>query len=312
MNKIAWLYMYMRKKIIMKLFRNKFWRYCLNKKKILSIEDGNKRIYELLANDAPCMIARFGAVEMRMVTEYQKTKIGLSRSISKDAMNQLCECAGFFPNDSELMIKFSEEMMKDMHCLDMLGVWNVSMEEYNILANAAQTDITHLVSLEPWYCDKLPWSKALGGKKVLVIHPFAETIKKQYKKGELLFPNTDILPSFELHTLKAVQTIAGQKDERFSTWFEALNYMYNEAMKIDFDVAILGCGAYGFPLAAMLKKAGKKVVHLGGATQLLFGIKGKRWDDMPQISKLYNENWVRPDASETPEKSKNVENGCYW
>ena len=31
-------------------------------------------------------------------------------------------------------------------------------------------------------------------------------------------------------------------------------------------------------VSARLKKAGKKTIHLGGSTQILFGIKGKRWD----------------------------------
>jgi len=53
-----------------------------------------------------------------------------------------------------------------------------------------------------------------------------------------------------LLTLKAVQTIANTKDDRFDTWFDALDYMYNEALKLDFDVALIGCGAYGYPLAA--------------------------------------------------------------
>lgn len=68
-----------------------------------------------------------------------------------------------------------------------------------------------------------------------------------------------------------MQTIADSRDERFSDWFEALEHMYSEAMKEDFDVAIIGCGAYGFPLAAKIKKAGKIGIHLGGAAQLLFG-----------------------------------------
>lgn len=96
-----------------------------------------------------------------------------------------------------------------------------------------------------------------------------------------MFDNPDILPEFELKTLKAVQTLAGEKEDRFKTWFEALNYMYTEAMKIDFDIAIIGCGAYGMPLASMLKEAGKKAIHMGGVTQILFGIKGKRWEEEP-------------------------------
>lgn len=83
-------------------------------------------------------------------------------------------------------------------------------------------------------------------EKVLIIHPFVETIKKQYQRREEIFPGTDILPEFDLKTLKAVQTIAGERDDRFSTWFEALEYMYNEAMKIDLilqllDVERMGC-----------------------------------------------------------------------
>lgn len=77
------------------------------------------------------------------------------------------------------------------------------------------------------------------------------------------------MPKFNLITYPAVQTIAGNIDPRFSTWFEALDMMFDDCMRINFDIAILGCGAYGLPLAYKLKKAGKQVVHIGGATQLL-------------------------------------------
>ena len=126
-----------------------------------------------------------------------------------------------------------------------------------------------------------------------------------------MFQNPDILPAFDLTVLRAVQTIAGETDDRFSDWEDALEYMYGEAMKIDFDVAIIGCGAYGMPLGARLKDSGKIAIHLGGATQLLFGIKGARWDNHP-LSRLYNDNWVRPLETETPKAAKKVENACYW
>jgi hypothetical protein len=45
---------------------------------------------------------------------------------------------------------------------------------------------------------------------------------------------------------------------------------------IDFDIAIIGCGAYSFPLAANVKRIGKNSVHLGGASQLLFGFSWKK------------------------------------
>ena len=59
---------------------------------------------------------------------------------------------------------------------------------------------------------------------------------------------------------------------------------------------------------------GKKSVHLGGATQVLFGIKGKRWEgELKHIGdKFYNEYWVRPLESERPKNYLSVEQGCYW
>ena len=51
---------------------------------------------------------------------------------------------------------------------------------------------------------------------------------------------------------------------------------------------------------------------MSGATQLLFGIKGRRWDTHPQISKLYNPAWVRPAPAEQPTNKQAVEGGSYW
>lgn len=167
-----------------------------------------------------------------------------------------------------------------------------------------------LTSLEPFFADE-PWTLALQGKNVLVIHPFDQSIEAQYRRRTKLF-NRPILPDFNLITQRAVQTIAGNKDERFETWFDALEYMYNTAMRKEFDVAILGCGAYGFPLAAKLKRAGKVAIHLGGVTQLIFGIRGARWEQWPEYLDLMTEAWVRPLNSEAPNNSQSVEGGCYW
>ena len=54
------------------------------------------------------------------------------------------------------------------------------------------------------------------------------------------------------------------------------------------------------------KRLGKQAVHLGGATQLLFGIKGKRWGE------IGNEHWVSPLAEERPQGFEKIEGGCYW
>jgi hypothetical protein len=66
------------------------------------------------------------------------------------------------------------------------------------------------------------------------------------------------------------------------------------------------------PIAAALKQAGCIAIHTGGATQILFGIKGRRWDSHSIISKFYNDAWVRPAAHEIPEQAAAIENGCYF
>lgn len=155
------------------------------------------------------------------------------------------------------------------------------------------------------------------GKRVLVVHPFKQSIVRQYNENRTkLFKSPDILPDFQLEVIQSVQSIAGEKT-RFKDWFEALDYMKEEISKKEFDLLITGCGAYGLPLAAFGKELGKKAIHLGGGTQLLFGIKGRRWEgkyhgDDTRFADLFNEYWIYPSKDETPKYSKNIEGGCYW
>lgn len=89
--------------------------------------------------------------------------------------------------------------------------------------------------------------------------------------------------------------------------------MKKEMEKDEFDIALIGCGAYGFPLSVHAKRLGKVGIHLAGWTQMLFGIYGKRWlVDQPQYAKFINENWVRPSLDEVPQNASKVEGGCYW
>lgn len=278
---------------------------------ILSEVDGNKIIATLINNDKPFMVGRYGSNEIRVISDTIATHLNIYKNIRQGSIDALINGAGFFPNNRELALDFGELMLDASSQLDLVGVFINTMEDYVIKNFSPHAKLTILRGLEPWYSHN-PWTKELKGKKVLVIHPFDETIQMQYKVREKLFDHQNILPEFELITIKAIQTIAGQIDSRFENWFDALNFMYEEAMKRDFEIAIIGCGAYGFPLAAMLKKAGKKAIHLGGATQIMFGIKGNRWDNHPVISKLYNENWVRPLESDRPKNAEKVEGACYW
>ena len=80
--------------------------------------------------------------------------------------------------------------------------------------------------------------------------------------------------------------------------------------KNNFDIALIACGAYGFPLAAYIKSIGKQAIHTGGSLQLLFGIKGKRWEETEKIK--FPEDWIYPLKEDTPNNNEKIEGGCYW
>lgn len=287
-------------------------------KTVMSSAKTNAYIFDMIESSKPFLACRFGNTELQTVVGNLKVKL-LGHSKEADEyldkwFTRLGKDSGFFPVDYQYLDKFTDCILHAAGQADLLAMWHLNMEDFVIEQYANQADLTFLFRLEPWLYNGRPWSAALKGKKVLVIHPFEDTIRAQYERRDKLFPGTDILPEFELHTLKAIQTLCGEKDERFGTWFDALDYMYKEAMKIDFDIAIIGCGAYGMPLAVMLKEAGKQAIHLGGATQLLFGIKGRRWEENypSKIATLFNEYWVYPAESEKPKNASTVEMGCYW
>lgn len=152
----------------------------------------------------------------------------------------------------------------------------------------------------------------LKRKKVQVIHPFAKSIKRQYEfhRDKIFGENSDfILPEFaSLQVIPAVQTIAGNT-EGYETWFGALKQIESEIDKVDFEVALIGCSAYGFPLAAYCKSIVKQSIHIGGSLQLYFGIKGKRRDCFG----FYNEFWVSSkDSLQVYRKLKTNAIGKLW
>ena len=280
-------------------------------------------IYEALISDKPIMIGRFGATELSCLANYLRVK-GEKKYWSfikgedlgwwwdERILRQMHVNAGFYPATINNVEKFCELMINDIPELDIMGSWLIHEKLFSV-----SLENTHKLCFEllsPYFALK-PWTQALEGKNVLVVHPFAKTIEKQYEKRHLLFEKP-ILPFFKLKTIKAIQTIAGNTSE-FETWFDALDYMKNEIDKMDYDICLIGCGAYGFPLAAHVKRRGKKAVHLGGSLQLLFGIRGKRWEDPNyhgtyNYAALMNDYWVKASEEETPPNANRVEESCYW
>lgn len=288
-------------------------------------------IFNKLNTNEPLMIARFGSTELINIVNYlgirdKKYHNPISYIKGKTPawwwqehiMKQLQNWSGFFPPTKEKITQFCELMIEDSRKVDILGSW---IEDEKFMSEFMHDKKIHLRFLEPFWGPN-PWTRVLKDKKILVVHPFKNTIERQYQKRDLLFKNKDTLPEFKsLTVIRAVQSLGGNSE--FKDWFEALEYMKNEIDKVDYDICLIGAGAYGFPLAAHVKRKGKQGLHIGGALQLFFGIIGKRWEDPNYGVKewgigkkfyvnLINQHWVRPDETEKPSTANSVEGACYW
>lgn len=278
---------------------------------IISNGKGNQALIEELIGGKPLMAGRIGGTEMFAMAEVLRSK-SLHKSYDYNRLKDLNTYSGFTQTDSASYEQFTDLMIDSLKQCDLIGVWYNQMENW-VCRNYMNPKgvFTDRKVYDFWNCEE-PFTTALKNKRVVVIHPFKNTIEKQYRNHEKLFANSEVLPDMELRVVKAVQTLANTQDERFENWFEALEYMYEESMKEDFDVALIGCGAYGFPLAYKLKMQGKQAIHMGGVLQILFGIKGKRWDDIEDVRKLYNDYWTYPMQEDYISGYKKIEGGCYW
>lgn len=272
-----------------------------------------------IASAKPLMVARYGATELGCVLDYLQ-RSSLSSWVNFLAGNRpwvgyrpktvrdMKSGPGFFPVNEETLGQFSRRVLEDSTLVDVLGTW--MLEEKFVAHLHPVASLVPIQFLEPFW-GEIPWTSALAGKRVLVIHPFAKTVEAQYRRRQKLFKDERTLPEFELITMKAIQTMADESPG-YNSWFAALAAMSDTMAGIKFDVALIGCGAYGFSLAAQVKRMGKQAFHLGGATQLLFGIIGTRWLERPEYKQLMNEFWTRPSEEERPSGFMKVEKGCYW
>ncbi|MBU3200972.1 hypothetical protein LL037_12910 [Clostridium estertheticum] len=294
------------KKVLIKLYKYLTFNMTYSNLSIYNDYDGNELIKKCLLDDKPLLVSRFGANESRCINYYIKDK-----KYDEFIKDRISVSAGVYPTTKENLDRFCEYYIKCSRTIDILALWKVKGEKNHVKKYCKDAKFTKLVALEPYYF-KNPWSEALENKKILIIHPFEKTIQSQYRHREFLFKDSRILPKFKsIEVIKAVQSLA-QEQTPYKNWFEAYESMCKIIDTKDFDIAIIGAGAYGLPLAYYVKSIGKKAIHLAGATQILFGIKGKRWDKHDFISKLYNEYWVRPSEDETPQNSIKVEGGSYW
>lgn len=139
------------------------------------------------------------------------------------------------------------------------------------------------------------WFSCLAGKKILLVSPFKNSIQQQYKQKEKLFAFD--YPEFSLNIVQTPVTLSAVKNYPDRNTLETATKIINEIDQVDFDIALLGCGAYTSPVVNHLQKRNKSHIVLGGMLQMYFGVYGGRYET-PFFRQWINDSWIKPLASD--------------
>ena len=154
-------------------------------------QEASDLIKQTLTSDLPCMICRFGSVELNAILRHvdisdPHTSAIKSLRYIKGAIGpfwwderikyKMQKNTGFFPATGEALNQFGQRMLDEIKRIDILASWQ--RQDIRIRKHFPEAGIISLHVLNPW-SHKDPWSVALSGKKVLVVHPFSRTITEQ-------------------------------------------------------------------------------------------------------------------------------------
>ena len=279
--------------------------------RILPSQDGNDVLSGSFGR--PVAAGKIGAAEMAALRNYWRgtDAHGHCELWQGHVARNLYRNAGVYPPEPRIFSRFCQTYMQALKSLDVLAVW-FNFGEHAARSRCVPTaSLTELDALEPYYNER-PWSRHLADKRVLVVSPFAATIEAQYRRRRDIWrAKPEVLPNFELRTV-CVPLSSYLVKPKYSDWFATLDAVCQQMAAKPFDAALVGAGAWSIPLVAHAKSLGAWAIHLGGVTQILFGIRGKRWERNDRIMTFCNEAWARPSAIETPQNVQAIEGGCYW
>lgn len=274
------------------------------------------KIQDALISPDTVLIGRLSGNETRLTGLILKGK-----TLDSSLIHNLLFVAGLFFKNKDSIERYVDLYLKAILNSKLLGIWDGCMKSqaidfYDILdkqhANIKQIKAQ---SIEPYYFmynDEYRFNEIIKEKKILIISSHVETMKLQLKHLDKLFPKK-IFQNNEFIFFKPPMTHAGNHNH--TDWENNFNKFKDDIISLnnDFDLALVSCGGYGMIISNFIKeKCNRDTIYVGGALQLWFGIKGKRWDLNPKVSKFYNQYWVRSIPSEIPVGNKFVEDSCYW
>jgi hypothetical protein len=289
-----------------------------------SIHEGARKIYNTITSaineNRGAIIGRHGTIELTVLLTHKHHTV-----IYPDQLKVLERNAGVFPTSMTYIYDWIRDYKYAAADSDAMAVgWYppLAIPELQYLQFQAPDVIKlPLRSLEPYYlkaCDS--WTRALEGQHVAVVSSFTQSIEKQLQRINHIWTGdrqgilSDTIKWSFIRSYYSPSLGQGKCEwsESIKNWKQAVDVMEKEVIESGAKICLIGCGGLAMPLALRLKDHGIISIVLGGAIQILFGIKGKRWETHGVISKFFNDAWIFPDKDEIPGGSNNIEGGCYW
>lgn len=277
-------------------------------------------IQAMILQPGPCAIGKIGTSEL-LVLEYPHRWIRPPWPAPASwhrPTERLFHSGGLFPLEKRIFKRFVREFPDSVESLDLVAQWQASGTYEATLERAMLDLLCPHASRVGFYLVRIlapraPWLDDLAKLRWLVIHPFEETIRTQLPHlAELgVYSESargDLARRARDTAILACPQLPYMVPPRHRDWFEALEDLKSRMEKMQFDIALVGAGAWSLPLVAHAKAMGKKGMHLGGSLQLMFGIKGGRFDN----NRIYNSRWTRPLSADVPANHQLMENGAYW
>lgn len=290
--------------------------------RVSSVEEGGflmtHLVSDALKNNRGLAIGKLGTSELNAIESYLLNHTNDAYMIKCMTVN-----AGLWPSDT---IRAWVDSMRGevLPAMDCVVEWNNPKIEKPLLdAFAPSSARIPLRALEPYYQTDpaAMWTRAIpAGTKVAVVTPFAASVSEQIPLLPHLFPVPIWNEGVKFVPIKTGCSPALDREGPAAWpsrileggWKAAVHEIVRQVVESGARVALIGCGALSLPIAALLKEHGVVAVHTGGATQILFGIMGVRWDTHTTISTFFNEHWIRPSLAETPRGAERIERACYW
>ncbi len=280
---------------------------------IASQEEAHALISSAINSRKPYCVARLGGVEQKIVLwgmGFPKIgRFGLRIPAWYSDTDDGASNAGIRPRTRESYKAFARLAFDSTNCVDILAGWNTA-NEYAVVRRLNRTPVLCACEeLSPTLGHENNWAESLSGKRVLVISPFKASIEMQAGRIESIWGRRPwkIDPEFVVKQFPYLID-----DDCPLSWQEVWNEMHSLVQAGDYDVALMGCGGLGLPLAAAAKATGRVGLHMGGHLQVLFGIYGQRHLEHDWHARWINDAWIRPPKNEVPKTAQRVENGCYW